>query len=82
MLNSVGGVGALLPLLEQVCGAEQAEAAGQETSDLLGPELTSSRGPAGMLLPLGKSSGQHERTNNHIRSTAKLSPTRPDTHTV
>ncbi|XP_063076336.1 neurobeachin-like protein 2 isoform X2 [Engraulis encrasicolus] len=56
VLNSVGGMGALLPLLEQVCGGEQAETGGQETSDLLGPELTSSRGPAGMLLPLGKSS--------------------------
>lgn len=59
VLNSAGGMGALLPLLEQVSGEEQAEASGgQETSDLLGPELTSSRGPAGMLLPLGKSSGQ------------------------
>uniref|UniRef100_A0A671PR99 Neurobeachin-like protein 2 n=1 Tax=Sinocyclocheilus anshuiensis TaxID=1608454 RepID=A0A671PR99_9TELE len=53
---SVGGMGALLPLLEQVCLLDQAETVGQETSDLLGPELTSSRGPAGMLLPLGKSS--------------------------
>uniref|UniRef100_A0A673NB59 Neurobeachin-like protein 2 n=1 Tax=Sinocyclocheilus rhinocerous TaxID=307959 RepID=A0A673NB59_9TELE len=53
---SVGGMGALLPLLEQVCLLDQGETVGQETSDLLGPELTSSRGPAGMLLPLGKSS--------------------------
>uniref|UniRef100_A0A8C1KFS1 Neurobeachin-like protein 2 n=1 Tax=Cyprinus carpio TaxID=7962 RepID=A0A8C1KFS1_CYPCA len=53
---SVGGMGALLPLLEQVCLLDKGETAGQETSDLLGPELTSSRGPAGMLLPLGKSS--------------------------
>ncbi|XP_051574482.1 neurobeachin-like protein 2 isoform X2 [Myxocyprinus asiaticus] len=56
VLSSVGGMGALLPLLEQVCLLEQGETVGQETSDLLGPELTSSRGPAGMLLPLGKSS--------------------------
>ncbi|XP_030639127.1 LOW QUALITY PROTEIN: neurobeachin-like protein 2 [Chanos chanos] len=56
VLNSVGGMGALLPLLEQVCGLEQSDSGGPETSDLLGPELTSSRGPAGMLLPLGKSS--------------------------
>uniref|UniRef100_A0A671PKV5 Neurobeachin-like protein 2 n=1 Tax=Sinocyclocheilus anshuiensis TaxID=1608454 RepID=A0A671PKV5_9TELE len=56
VLSSVGGMGALLPLLEQVCLLDQAETVGQETSDLLGPELTSSRGPAGMLLPLGKSS--------------------------
>uniref|UniRef100_A0A671PI41 Neurobeachin-like protein 2 n=1 Tax=Sinocyclocheilus anshuiensis TaxID=1608454 RepID=A0A671PI41_9TELE len=41
---SVGGMGALLPLLEQVCLLDQAETVGQETSDLLGPELTSSRG--------------------------------------
>ena len=53
-------MGVLLPLLEQVCEPEQAEGGGQETSDLLGPELTcsSSRGPVDMLLPLGKSSGQ------------------------
>ncbi|XP_073782067.1 neurobeachin-like protein 2 isoform X3 [Danio rerio] len=56
VLSSVGGMGALLPLLEQVCLLDQRETVGQETSDLLGPELTSSRGPAGMLLPLGKSS--------------------------
>ncbi|XP_062847864.1 neurobeachin-like protein 2 [Trichomycterus rosablanca] len=56
VLNCVGGMGALLPLLEQVCVPEQGETTGQETSDLLGPELTSPRGPAGMLLPLGKSS--------------------------
>uniref|UniRef100_A0A8C2FYA8 Neurobeachin-like 2 n=1 Tax=Cyprinus carpio TaxID=7962 RepID=A0A8C2FYA8_CYPCA len=43
---SVGGMGALLPLLEQVCLLDKGETAGQETSDLLGPELTSSRGPA------------------------------------
>ncbi|KTF71963.1 hypothetical protein cypCar_00037697, partial [Cyprinus carpio] len=59
VLSSVGGMGALLPLLEQVCLLDKGETAGQETSDLLGPELTSSRGPAGMLLPLGKSSGKN-----------------------
>uniref|UniRef100_A0A8C2FZH6 Neurobeachin-like 2 n=1 Tax=Cyprinus carpio TaxID=7962 RepID=A0A8C2FZH6_CYPCA len=37
---SVGGMGALLPLLEQVCLLDKGETAGQETSDLLGPELT------------------------------------------
>uniref|UniRef100_A0A8C2FWK1 Neurobeachin-like 2 n=1 Tax=Cyprinus carpio TaxID=7962 RepID=A0A8C2FWK1_CYPCA len=46
VLSSVGGMGALLPLLEQVCLLDKGETAGQETSDLLGPELTSSRGPA------------------------------------
>ncbi|XP_045552936.1 neurobeachin-like protein 2 isoform X4 [Salmo salar] len=66
VLNTVGGMGVLLPLLEQVCEAEQVEGGGQETSDLLGPELTcsSSRGPVGMLLPLGKSSdGRLERNS-------------------
>uniref|UniRef100_A0A8C2F2C6 Neurobeachin-like protein 2 n=1 Tax=Cyprinus carpio TaxID=7962 RepID=A0A8C2F2C6_CYPCA len=46
VLSSVGGMGALLPLLEQVCLLDQGETVGQETSDLLGPELTSCRGPA------------------------------------
>jgi len=54
----VGGIGVLLPLLEQVCVAEQVYNGSQDTSDLLGPELTSSRGPAAMLLPLNKSAGQ------------------------
>uniref|UniRef100_A0A8C1VMY5 Neurobeachin-like protein 2 n=1 Tax=Cyprinus carpio TaxID=7962 RepID=A0A8C1VMY5_CYPCA len=40
VLSSVGGMGALLPLLEQVCLLDKGETAGQETSDLLGPELT------------------------------------------
>uniref|UniRef100_A0AAR2L756 Neurobeachin-like protein 2 n=1 Tax=Pygocentrus nattereri TaxID=42514 RepID=A0AAR2L756_PYGNA len=62
--NSVGGMGALLPLLEQVCGLEQSEAGGQETSDLLGPELTSSRGATGMLLPLGRSSESRLERNS------------------
>lgn len=54
----VGGIGVLLPLLVQVCEAEQAYNGGQEISDLLGPELTSPRGRAAMLLPLNKSAGQ------------------------
>lgn len=58
VINVVGGMGVLLPLLEQVCEAEQVYNGGQEISDLLGPELTSSRGPAAMLLPLNKSAGQ------------------------
>ncbi|KAJ8004840.1 hypothetical protein DPEC_G00140480 [Dallia pectoralis] len=66
VLNTVGGMGVLLPLLEQVCETEQAEGGGQETSDLLGPELTStsSRRTTGMLLPLGRSSeGRLERNS-------------------
>lgn len=58
VVNVVGGVGVLLPLLEQMCEAEPILNGGQEISDLLGPELTSSRGPAAMLLPLNKSSGE------------------------
>ncbi|XP_072317552.1 neurobeachin-like protein 2 isoform X1 [Eucyclogobius newberryi] len=64
VVNVVGGIGVVLPLLEQVCGAEQAYNGGQETSDLLGPELTSPRSPTGMLLPLKKSSeGRLERNS-------------------
>lgn len=57
VVNVVGGVGVLLPLLEQVCEAELVYNGSQEISDLLGPELTSSRGRAAMLLPLNKSAG-------------------------
>lgn len=46
-----------MPLLEQVCDTEPVFNGSQEISDLLGPELTSSRGPAAMLLPLNKSAG-------------------------
>ncbi|XP_072572045.1 neurobeachin-like protein 2 isoform X2 [Paramormyrops kingsleyae] len=56
-VNSVGGMGALLPLLEQVSMPEQMkDADAEQTSDLVGPELTSSRGPAGIQLPLTKAS--------------------------
>ena len=54
----VGGMAVMLPLLEQVCEAEQADPGAQETADLLGPELTSSRGRVAMLLPLSGCSGQ------------------------
>uniref|UniRef100_A0A665UAK3 Neurobeachin-like protein 2 n=1 Tax=Echeneis naucrates TaxID=173247 RepID=A0A665UAK3_ECHNA len=43
VVNVVGGIGVLLPLLEQVSEAEQAYNGGQESLDLLGPELTSPR---------------------------------------
>ncbi|XP_068425985.1 neurobeachin-like protein 2 isoform X1 [Clinocottus analis] len=55
VVNVVGGIGVLLPLLEQVCEAEPVSNGSQEISDLLGPELTSPRGPAAMLLPLNES---------------------------
>ncbi|XP_049440391.1 neurobeachin-like protein 2 isoform X2 [Epinephelus fuscoguttatus] len=64
VVNVVGGIGVLLPLLEQVCEAEQVYNSSQEISDLLGPELTSPRGPAAMLLPLNKSAeGRLERNS-------------------
>lgn len=64
----VGGVGVLLPLLEQICEVEPVLNGGQEISDLLGPELTSSRGPAAMLLPLNKSSGENRLSDSHLHS--------------
>ncbi|XP_034030839.1 neurobeachin-like protein 2 isoform X2 [Thalassophryne amazonica] len=64
VVNVVGGIGVMLPLLEQVCDAEQIDSGSEETSDLLGPELTSSRGSAAMLLPLNKSAeGRLERNS-------------------
>ncbi|XP_047454573.1 neurobeachin-like protein 2 isoform X2 [Mugil cephalus] len=64
VVNVVGGIGVSLPLLEQVCEADHVYNGGQEISDLLGPELTSSRGPAAMLLPLNKSAeGRLERNS-------------------
>ncbi|CAB1427709.1 unnamed protein product [Pleuronectes platessa] len=64
VVNVMGGVGVLLPLIEQVCEAEQFYNSGQEISDLLGPELTSSRGPAAMLLPLNMSAEGRLETNS------------------
>ncbi|XP_026148843.1 neurobeachin-like protein 2 isoform X3 [Mastacembelus armatus] len=64
VVNVVGGIGVLLPLLEQVYDAEQAYYGGQEISGLVGPELTYSRGPAAMVLPLNKSGeGRLERNS-------------------
>lgn len=60
----MGGMGVVLPLLEQVCEAEQVCSGGQEISDLLGPEVTSPRGPAALLLPLNKSAGQSEKVGH------------------
>ncbi|XP_061771757.1 neurobeachin-like protein 2 isoform X2 [Nerophis ophidion] len=56
VINVVGGVEVLLPLLEQVCEAEQVYSASQEISELLGQELSPSRSQATMLLPLNQSS--------------------------
>lgn len=58
-MNCVGGMGALLPLLERVAvQPQEAEAGPGETHDLVGPELTSGHNTQGLLLPLGKSSGE------------------------
>lgn len=51
-------MGVLLPLLEQVVSKTEEPEDEQETNDLVGPELTSSRNAQGLLIPLGKSSGE------------------------
>ncbi|KAM4705340.1 neurobeachin-like protein 2 [Rhinophrynus dorsalis] len=56
VVNCVGGMGVLLPLLHQVASQTKESPDTQETHDLVGPELTSSRNAQGMQLPLGKSS--------------------------
>ncbi|XP_038664837.1 neurobeachin-like protein 2 isoform X1 [Scyliorhinus canicula] len=56
VVNCMGGMGVLLPLLEQVASKSDDSEENQETADLVGPELTSSQNVQGMLLPLGKSS--------------------------
>lgn len=57
-MNCVGGMGVLLPLLDQVAAERKESEDSQETHDLVGPELTSSRSRQGMLIPLSKSSGE------------------------
>ncbi|XP_072010630.1 neurobeachin-like protein 2 isoform X2 [Engystomops pustulosus] len=56
VVNCVGGMGVLLPLLHQVASQTKDAPDIQETHDLVGPELTSSRNAQSMQLPLGKSS--------------------------
>uniref|UniRef100_A0AC11CKJ1 Neurobeachin like 2 n=1 Tax=Ovis aries TaxID=9940 RepID=A0AC11CKJ1_SHEEP len=64
VVNCVGGMGALLPLLERVAAQPQeAEAGPAETHDLVGPELTSGHNVQGLLLPLGKSSEKRMEKN-------------------
>lgn len=58
VVNCVGGMGVLLPLLEQVVTKKEEAEDEQETNDLVGPELTSSRNAQGMLIPLVRSSGE------------------------
>nr|XP_023403888.1 neurobeachin-like protein 2 [Loxodonta africana] len=64
VVNCVGGMGALLPLLERVAAQPQeAEAGPAETHDLVGPELTSGHSTQGLLLPLGRSSEERMERN-------------------
>ncbi|XP_046540324.1 neurobeachin-like protein 2 isoform X4 [Equus quagga] len=64
VVNCVGGMGALLPLLERVAAQPQdAEAGPAETHDLVGLELTSGHNTQGLLLPLGKSSEERMERN-------------------
>lgn len=64
VVNCVGGMGALLPLLERVAvQPQEAEAGPCETHDLVGPELTSGRSTQGLLLPLSKSSEERMERN-------------------
>ncbi|NXI79511.1 NBEL2 protein, partial [Rhipidura dahli] len=64
VVNCVGGMGVLLPLLEQVVSKMEEPEEEQETNDLVGPELTSSRNAQGMLIPLGKSSESRLERNS------------------
>ncbi|NXH52910.1 NBEL2 protein, partial [Rhabdornis inornatus] len=64
VVNCVGGMGVLLPLLEQVVSKTEEHEDEQETNDLVGPELTSSRNAQGMLIPLGKSSESRLERNS------------------
>ncbi|XP_064018491.1 LOW QUALITY PROTEIN: neurobeachin-like protein 2 [Pogoniulus pusillus] len=64
VVNCVGGMGVLLPLLEQVVSKKEEPEDEQETNNLVGPELTSSRNAQGMLIPLGKSSESRLERNS------------------
>ncbi|NWZ85789.1 NBEL2 protein, partial [Poecile atricapillus] len=64
VVNCVGGMGVLLPLLEQVVSKTEEPEDEQETNELVGPELTSSRNAQGMLIPLGKSSESRLERNS------------------
>ncbi|XP_055486139.1 neurobeachin-like protein 2, partial [Leucoraja erinacea] len=56
VISCVGGMGAFLPLLEQLASNSEEPQENQETTDLVGPELTSSQNIQSMVLPLGRSS--------------------------
>uniref|UniRef100_A0A286Y0J3 Neurobeachin-like protein 2 n=1 Tax=Cavia porcellus TaxID=10141 RepID=A0A286Y0J3_CAVPO len=64
VVNCVGGMGALLPLLDRVAAQPlEAEAGPAETHDLVGPELTSGHNVQDLRLPLGKSSEDRMEKN-------------------
>ncbi|XP_041104104.1 neurobeachin-like protein 2 isoform X1 [Polyodon spathula] len=64
VINCVGGMGVLLPMLEQVSCQTEESGTLQEIADLVGLELTFSHNTPSMLLPLGKSSdGRLERNS-------------------
>uniref|UniRef100_A0A6I8N9W9 Neurobeachin-like protein 2 n=1 Tax=Ornithorhynchus anatinus TaxID=9258 RepID=A0A6I8N9W9_ORNAN len=52
VVNCVGGMGALLPLLEQVAAQARESEGLPQTHHLVGPELTSSHDAQGLLIPL------------------------------
>ncbi|KAG2465108.1 NBEL2 protein, partial [Polypterus senegalus] len=54
VINCVGGMAVLLPLLEQMAWKSEDIESYEETTELLGPELTASQNTPGILLPLGK----------------------------
>ncbi|XP_026578840.1 neurobeachin-like protein 2 [Pseudonaja textilis] len=56
VINCVGGMGALLPLLDQIASQKEESKEIQEIHDLVGPELTSSQSAQGLHIPLGKPS--------------------------
>ncbi|XP_040021146.2 neurobeachin-like protein 2 isoform X1 [Gasterosteus aculeatus] len=61
VVNVMGGIGVLLPLLEQVCEAEPVHSGSQELSD---HEPTAPRSPAALLLPLNKSAEERLERNS------------------
>ncbi|NXR74405.1 NBEL2 protein, partial [Pycnonotus jocosus] len=64
VVNCVGGMGVLLPLLEQVVSKTEEPEDEQDTNELVGPELTCSRNAQGMLISLGKPSESRLERNN------------------
>ncbi|XP_078072023.1 neurobeachin-like protein 2 isoform X3 [Mustelus asterias] len=81
VINCMGGMGILLPLLEQVASKSDDSEENQETTDLVGPELTSSQNVQGMLLPLGKSS-ENKLERNSVAAFLLLVKNLTRNHTI